>query len=319
MTFEDRDKIFYSPLAGCSDYPFREMAARYRPTLMFCEMTHAEEILRNVPSTFEKKLRYSEVMRPIGAQLCGSCPQKMAKAALIAEELGFDVIDLNCGCPVDKVTDHGGGSALLKSPASIGEIIAAVVAVVKVPVTVKVRAGWDAENIVAPQVTRLAEEAGAQAIFVHGRTREQAYRGGANWDYITACKKEARKIKVIGNGDVFSPEAAKAMLEQTKCDGVLVSRGTLGAPWIAEDIRRSFSSLAPLKRVFEDYRRALLEHFDIICSFKEPREALLDMRRVACWYFKNVGGASRFRGLMSHVSSLKEAKMLIENFDPTAV
>lgn len=305
-------QFVYAPLAGCSDYPFRKMSARYHPSLMFCEMVKMEALLRQNEGTY-KMLEYTEDMRPIGGQICGSNPKFAGMSAKIIEDLGFDVVDLNCGCPVDKVTKDGSGSAMLKNPERIGEAIAEMVAAVKIPVTLKVRAGWDEEGINAPLITQIAEKAGAKAIFVHGRTREQAYRGPANWDYITACKQAANTIQVIGNGDVFTPEAALRMFDQTGCDGVLVSRGTMGQPWIVEDIRRLLKGEAPIERGAEEYKQALLDHFAFSTQYKSEKGALIDMRKVCCWYLKNSMGARAFRGQASHATSLQEIEQLIRD------
>lgn len=236
--------IFYAPLAGCSDFPFRQMSAKYRPGLIYCEMVKMDALVRNDAGTFHM-LDFSKEMHPIGAQICGSKPSIAGQAARIIEDLGFDVVDLNCGCPVDKVTKDGSGSAMLKTPHLIGEVIANMVAAVNIPVTVKIRAGWDESSVNAPLITRIAEEAGAQAICIHGRTRAQAYKGPANWDFIKAAKDAARTIKVIGNGDVLDGPSAQKMFEWTGCDAVLVARGTMGAPWVVEDILRHLEGLPP--------------------------------------------------------------------------
>lgn len=315
MKQKDLFKIVYAPLAGCSDYPFRKMSARYNPSLMFCEMVKMEAMLRQIPGTY-RMLEYSEEMRPIGGQICGSNPALAGPAAKIIEDLGFDVVDLNCGCPVDKITKDGSGSGLLKNPELIGEMIANMVAAVKIPVTLKVRAGWDENSINAAQVTQIAEKAGAKAIFVHGRTRQQAYRGPANWAHIKASKQAATTIQVIGNGDVFTPEAALKMFEETGCDGVLVSRGTMGQPWIVENIRRSLQGLPHLQFGLEEAKQALLDHFAFSTQYKSERGALVDMRKVCCWYLKNGQGARDFRGKASHATSLSEVEQLIHNFTP---
>lgn len=304
-------KIIYAPLAGCSDYPFRKMSASYRPDLMFCEMVKMEALLRKVPATMQM-LDYDEQMRPIGGQICGSSPQLAGLAAKIIEDLGFDVVDLNCGCPVDKVTKDGSGSAMLKDPERVGEVIANMVAAVKIPVTVKIRAGWDEASINAAEITKIAEEAGAQAIFVHGRTRQQAYKGPANWDHIKACKQAAKKIKVVGNGDVFDAGAALRMFAETGCDAVLVSRGTMGQPWIAEDIRRAIKGEAPLKRTLEESRQALLDHFVHSTRYKSEHGALIDMRKVCCWYLKQTPGARELRKIVSSATTLDEVFALIK-------
>lgn len=306
--------VIYSPLAGCSDYPFRLMSARYSPDLMFCEMVKMQALLRYDEGTF-RLLDYAEEMRPIGAQLVGGCIKSAGPAAKICEDLGFDVIDLNCGCPVDKVTKDGGGSGMLKHPEKIGDVLAEIVAAVSLPVTLKVRGGWDDENIIAPEIVRIAEEAGASAIFVHGRTRAQAYRGKANRETIRRCKSQARKIKVIGNGDIFEPEDAVAMMEETGCDGVLVSRGTMGRPWLAEDIRRHCLGGEPLKMNPKDIRQALLDHFELMLAYHSLKRAVIEMRRVGCWYIKSRSGTRAFRHAMARVTSKEEARDLIHSIE----
>lgn len=307
--------VLYAPLAGCSDYAFRKMSAKYSPGLIYCEMVKMDALIRNNSNTL-RMLDYEKGMHPIGAQICGSKPEIAGQSAKMIEELGFDVIDLNCGCPVDKVTKDGSGSGMLKTPELIGEVITNMVAAVKIPVTVKIRAGWDEGSINAEVVTRIAEEAGAQAICIHGRTRAQAYRGPANWDYIKSCKSVAKKIKVIGNGDVFSPEAAQKMFEYTGCDAVLVSRGTMGQPWIADDIYRYLNGLPPIHRNLEDHRQALLEHFLYALEYneKETRRAVLNMRRVGCWYFKKSSRTRAFRELISKADNVDEVRRLITEF-----
>lgn len=305
--------VFYSPLAGCSDYPFRKMVAQYKPGLQYCEMVKMDALVRNDFGTYHI-LDYDERMHPIGGQIVGSKVEIAGQAAKIIEDLGFDVVDLNCGCPVDKVTKDGGGSGLLKNPQKIGDIIAEMVAAVDIPVTVKIRAGWDDSHINAVEITKIAEEAGATAIAIHGRTRKQAYRGPANWDHIRDAKAAAKDILVIGNGDVFSPEAAKAMFNHTGCDVVLCSRGTMGNPWLADDIYRAFEGLPSLERGPEDYRKALLEHFDYCASYYPIQKVVVDMRRIGCWYMKRTAATREFRGAISKVQTLQELKALIHDF-----
>ncbi len=307
------NNIFYAPLAGCSDFPFRKMSTKYKPCLMYCEMVKMDALIRYDQNTFHM-LDYSLEMHPIGAQLCGSKPEIAGQSARILEDLGFDVIDLNCGCPVDKVTKDGSGSGMLKTPELIGEVLAKIVAAVDVPVTVKIRAGWSDAEINASEITRIAEEAGAVAIAIHGRTRQQAYRGQANWDHIKACKEAANKIKVIGNGDVFDPEAAQRMFEHTGCDAVLVARGTMGQPWIAEDIRRHFQGLPPIPCSVEDIRQALLDHFHHALEYHNEKRAVIEMRKVGCWYFKKSAGTKAFRGLMCRAGDAEEVIRLITEF-----
>jgi len=275
-----------------------------------------EALLRN-EQTISRMLDYDPAMRPIGGQICGSKPEFAGQAAKIVEELGFDVVDLNCGCPVDKVTKDGSGSGMLKNPSVIGDVIANMVASVKIPVTVKIRAGWDDSSINAAEITKIAEQAGAVSICIHGRTREQGYKGPANWDHIKACKEAATSIKVIGNGDLFSPEAVARMFAHTKCDAVLVSRGTMGQPWIAQDIVNHLKGHAVAPRTFEERKEALWEHFQIVSKHYPERRAILTMRRVGCWYFKRSGNTKSFREQVSHAQDLSTISTLIKNFTPS--
>lgn len=307
------NNIFYAPLAGCSDFPFRQMSSRYQPGLIFCEMVKMDALFRNDPGTFHI-LDYDTKMHPIGAQLCGSKPEIAGQAAKILEELGFDTIDLNCGCPVDKVTKDGSGSGMLKTPELIGEVLCNMVAAVKVPVTVKIRAGWDEENINAAQITQIAEQAGAKAICIHARTRKQAYKGAANWAWIKDCVDVANQIQVIGNGDVFSKEAALQMFTETGCDAILVSRGTLGNPWIVRDIIDYLEGKPVKIRSLEDCRQGLIQHFESTIKYHSPRKAVIDMRKVGCWYLKRTSGTKSFREKISKASSLDEVRSLILDF-----
>ena len=303
--------VFYSPLAGCSDYPFRQMAARYQIGLMFCEMVKMDALIRHEPSTYHL-LDFDPSMRPIGGQICGSKPELAGPCAKIIEELGFDIVDLNCGCPVDKVTKDGSGSGMLKNPELIGEVISNMVAAVDIPVTVKIRAGWDDETINASLITRIAEEAGAKAISIHGRTRQQKYTGKANWDHIKAAKEVARSIKVIGNGDVFDAEAGLALFKHTECDAILISRGTFGKPWIAEDVWLLDNSRT---LIVPNVKSHLLDHMAYITSYQTDRKALLDMRRIGCWYLRESTGTKKLRESLNRSKNLKEIERLIRDYD----
>lgn len=254
-----------------------------------------DALVRNDSGTF-RMLDYEPEMHPIGGQLCGSKPHLAGPCAKIIENLGFDVVDLNCGCPVDKVTKDGSGSGLLKNPQLIGEIVSNMVAAVKIPVTVKIRTGWDEQHIVAEQITQIVEQAGAKAICIHGRTRAQAYTGKANWDHIKRCKQVAKTIAVIGNGDLFDPLSVQNIFEHTGCDAVLIARGTMGQPWITEDIPYFLEHGILPERTDAFCLKELLIHLDHIMSYQVGPKVVTDFRRVCCWYLKS----------MPHVRSLRE-------------
>lgn len=308
-----KNNIAFSPLAGCSDLPFRRLVNLFRPSLYFCEMVKVDALARHDKGTY-RILSYTNDMHPIGAQICGSKPKLAKEAAKIIEDLGFDVVDLNCGCPVDKVTKDNSGSGLLKQPNLIGEILSEMVAAVKIPVTVKIRVGWTDKEIVAPKITKIAEEAGAKAIFVHGRTREQGYKGVANRGLIKSCVDVKKDILVFGNGDIFDAESAKDMFVTTGCDGVLVSRGTLGAPWIAELIEAELKSESFPHPIDGPFMHGLLKkHLEFSKSFNDDRKAMIDMRKIATWTFKKNPGMAQFREKLNRAKSLPEMEALIDS------
>jgi nifR3 family TIM-barrel protein len=289
------------------------MSYRFNPGLTFCEMVKMDALVRHDESTY-RLLDFDKTMRPIGAQLCGSKPEIAKDAARIIEDLGFDVLDLNCGCPVDKVTKDSSGSGMLRSLPLIEKVLTQMVSAVKIPVTIKIRAGWDESSIVGPKITQIAEGLGVKMITVHGRTREQAYKGPAKLSFIQECKLAAKEILVIGNGDVFCEDSAIRMFETTGCDGVLVARGTLGAPWIAEDIQRRLIGLPKIERTPFFVRGQLLNHLAIISSYQNPRRALTDMRRVSCWYLKNAKGTRALRDKINKSQSTAEIIEHIHNY-----
>lgn len=305
--------IWYAPLAGCSDWPYRMMSAQWKPGLQFTEMVKMDALVRADEGTYEL-LNYSDCMHPIGAQVFGSNPRYAKEAAPILESMGFDVIDLNCGCPVDKVTKGGGGSGLLKTPFLIGDIVSSIVGAVQIPVTVKVRAGWDHQHINIEEVVSIVESAGAKAITVHGRTRQQGYTGSCCHEWIKRAKSAAHNIPVIGNGDVFSAEDAFTMMQNTGCDGVLIARGGMGKPWFVEDIRRLEQGLPVLQFSIEELRELLLQHFNYVVEYKCEKKALMDARRIGGWYVNSVKGAKAFRIAIAQVQSIEEARTLIKTF-----
>lgn len=289
------------------------MTVKYSPGLVYCEMVKMDALIRHDPNTY-RLLDYEKSMHPIGGQLCGSKPEIAGPCAKIIEDLGFDVVDLNCGCPVDKVTKDGSGSGMLKNLDLMGEVISNMVAAVKIPVTVKIRAGWDSSQVVAPQVTRIAEEAGAAAICIHGRTRAQGYKGPANWDFIRDCKKVSRGILVIGNGDVFDAPSAQKLFEHTECDAILLARGTMGKPWLIDDIYRHFSGEEPILHAGLEYRDILLEHLDHIVSYQNERRALLDLRRIGCWFLRGGKNMRHLREFLNRSKSPIEIREMICNY-----
>lgn len=305
--------IFCAPLAGCSDVPFRKMTSQFKPGLVYCEMVKMDALVRDNKETF-RMLDFEPSMHPIGGQLCGSKPELAGQCAKIIEDLGFDVVDLNCGCPVDKVTKDGSGSGLLKQLDTLGKIVENMVAAVSIPVTVKIRAGWDFGHIVTTDVTQIVEGAGASALCIHGRTRSQAYQGPANWEFIRECKRASKNMPIIGNGDAFDPISVEKMFRETGCDAVLLARGTMGKPWLIEDIYRHFDGKASLIQSGTQYRDYLLQHLDYILAYQIERKALLDFRRVCCWFLKGGKGMRHLREAVNRTTSAVEIRNMVLNY-----
>ncbi|WP_100934383.1 tRNA dihydrouridine synthase DusB [Candidatus Chlamydia corallus] len=310
-----RSSTVYAPLAGFSDYPYRSMSALYQPGLMFCEMVKVEGMLYSPKRTL-KLLDYNESMRPIGGQLCGSNPETSGEAAKILEGLGFDLIDLNCGCPTDKITKDGSGSGLLKTPELIGKILEKIISSVSIPVTVKIRSGWDSEHINVEDVVRIIRDAGASAVFVHGRTRAQGYHGPSHLDYISKAKAAAGKdFPVFGNGDIFSPEAAQKMLT-TECDGILVARGTMGAPWIGQQIQEylttgSYKNISFIKR-----KEAFLQHMHLVEDYYQNETKFLSETRKLCGHYLISAAKVRFlRASLAKATSYREVYQLVNDYE----
>lgn len=279
-------RIVQSPLAACSDLPFRLIARERGLGFCFLEMVSAQSLTRDNIKTRRLLLSAPED-RPLGAQLIGCDPGMMAEGASILEEMGFDLIDMNLGCPVKKVVSNGEGSALLKDPAKAEAVFRAVRgAVKKVPVTVKMRKGFsDPSGGEAAELARRAEASGLAAVTVHGRTQAQQYGGKADWEAIGKVKK-AVKIPVIGNGDVLTPDDAKRLLEVSGCDGIMIGRGGLGNPWIYRNLDSVMSGERDSVYVpgVAERKATLLQHFALERLHLGDRQAALNMRRITVWY-----------------------------------
>lgn len=311
--------VVQSPMANCTDLPFRLLARRRGMKFAYLEMISAHALVQESRKTLEL-MRTAPEDRPVGCQLVGCDPEIMGKAAKIVEDMGcYDLLDLNLGCPVPKITGHGGGSALLREPEKAREIFRSVVhAVKRLPVTVKMRLGYsDESGREACEIARIAESEGLDAVAVHGRTREQQYMGRANYEAVGRVK-DAVKIPVFGNGDVFDGESAMRLRRSAGVDGIMIGRGALGNPWIYAEVQAFLDGQpAPEKPDFDEKKRTLLEHLELEVQHS-PRSAHLQMKRVACWYFKDMPGASRFRERVNRCTTIEEMREAIQGFVPGA-
>ncbi len=283
--------------------------------LAFLEMISSDALVRKNQKTLEM-MHYPASDRPLGAQIVGCDPAIMGEAAAIVEEMGFDVLDINCGCPVPKVTSPGGGSALLLEPEKSKKILESVVrSVKKIPVTVKMRKGYtDDSGQEAVRLAQLAEDAGCSAVAVHGRTRAQGYTGKADWQAIRKVK-EAVKIPVFGNGDVTSGETAKKMFEETGCDAIVVGRGALGNPWLYQEITRLIlENQFSTRPTLEEIKLTALQHLDLEIQFSGEHNGVLQFRKIAAWYFKEFPGSAKLRALINTLTESSAMRSAIENF-----
>ncbi len=286
--------VVLAPMAGVTDQPFRLLAKEMGCSLVYSEMVSDKGLIYENCHT-EALLRIDDRERPVAVQIFGSEPESMAQAARIVVRAGADIVDINMGCPTPKIVKNGEGSALMRSPKLAYAIMASVVAAASVPVTVKIRSGWDEASINAVELAELAERAGVAAIAVHSRTRAQFYAGKADWRVIRAVK-DSVGIPVIGNGDIRTPQDARRMLTETGCDGIMIGRGAQGNPWLFRQILHYLTtgSLLPAPGLAE--RTALLlRHLDMLVACKGEYTAVREMRRHAAWYTKGLRHAAEIR------------------------
>jgi len=287
-------KALLAPLAGITNLPFRLIAREFGCELCFTEMISANGLIRESAKTIEY-LNTAPADHPLGVQIFGADPRLMAEAAACVAGHHPDLIDINMGCPVRKVVKTGSGAMLMNDPLLAGRIIAAVVKAVNVPVTVKIRSGWSRSSINAVDMARIAEDAGAAAIIVHGRTADQGFSGHADWGVITQVKN-AVKIPVIGNGDVWQPQDAVRMRSETGCDAVMVGRGALGNPWIFQGIRQLFAGeLDHCRPSPADRQNVIKKHWDMEMQYCGRHIASRSFRKHLLWYTKGLAGSGRFR------------------------
>lgn len=298
-----------APMAGVADRAFRELCMSYGAAYVISEMVSSKGLTMQDKKSKEL-LFLSDAERPAGAQIFGDDPEIMANAALKAMEFSPDFIDINMGCPAPKIAGNGGGSALLKNPELIGKIVKKVVEVSPVPVTAKIRIGWDKNSINAVEIAKIIEAAGADAITVHGRTKEQMYAPPVSLDEIANVKK-AVSIPVIGNGDIVDGKSAKLMLDMTGCDFLMVGRGALGNPWIFQCINAYLNKEADFTEpTLEEKMDVMLRHIGTLCEYKGVRIGMREARKHAAWYIKGIRGAAAFRQEIGQLSTMDELKAL---------
>lgn len=298
------------PMAGVTDLPFRLLCKEQGAGLLCMEMVSAKGIFYNNKNT-ESLLQIHPEEVPVSLQFFGSDPKIVSEMAKRVEERPFSILDINMGCPVPKVVRNGEGSALMKNPKLVYELVSATVKAIKKPVTVKIRKGFDDEHINAVEIAKIIEEAGAAAVAVHGRTREQYYSGKADWEIIRQVK-EAVSIPVIGNGDVTSEEKAIAMREQTGCDGVMIARGAQGNPWIfSELLEYERTGRLPDRPDVEEIKQTMLRHARLQIEYKGDFTGIREMRKHVAWYTKGLHGAARLRDQINQVESYAELENLL--------
>ena len=299
-----------APMAGVTDLPFRLLCKEQGVGLLSMEMVSAKAISFHNKNTLDL-MQIAEGENPIALQIFGSDPEIMAQSAAEIEERPFDILDINMGCPVPKVVRNGEGSALMKDPKRIYDIVYKTARAIKKPVTIKIRKGFDDTCINAPEIAKAAEEAGAAAIAVHGRTREQYYSGNADWEIIRKVK-EAVKIPVIGNGDVTSGQKALDMFEQTGCDGVMIGRGCQGNPWIFRELLAyEETGSIPERPGTDQIRETMLRHARLQIEFKGDYIGIREMRKHVAWYTKGMQGSAKLRDEINQVESYEELENLL--------
>ncbi len=309
---ELQNNIILAPMAGLTDLPFRLICEKYNPGLTVTEMVSSKALYYNDEKT-KQLLKMDGEKRPISAQIFGSDIESMAYSANYVSKIA-DIVDINMGCPAPKVVKNGDGSKLLLDLDKVYEIVRAVVKSSSVPVTVKMRKGWDSEHIVAVEAAKAVESAGASAVAIHGRTRSEYYTGTADWNIIKKVKENVR-IPVIGNGDIKSPEDAKRIFEQTNCDGIMIGRATLGKPWILEQIRTYLEDGTIRKIPNTEILETILNHINLEVKEKGEYTGVREMRKHICYYLKGLPGASLVRDKINHLDSKEEVeKELMDYF-----
>lgn len=299
------NNVILAPMAGVTDLPFRLLCKEQGAGLLCMEMVSAKAVHYNNKNT-EALLEIHPDEQPVSLQLFGSEPDIMAETAARIEERPFAILDVNMGCPVPKVVNNHEGSALMKEPKLVEEIVTALVKAIKKPVTVKIRKGFDDEHVNAVEIAKIIEESGAAAIAVHGRTREQYYSGKADWDIIRKVK-EAVKIPVIGNGDVTDAVSAKRLIEETGCDGIMIGRASRGNPWIFKEITQYLDiGILPERPSMEEVRKTILRHAALQLEYKGEYIGIREMRKHVAWYTAGYPHSAKLRRMVNEMETFAE-------------